>query len=125
MGDARRLAVQILATRDDQPDDVDRLTQTLRDELLELDVDAVDPLDEPDPPAGAKGLGVLAGWLAVQCGSPEVLQAVTSALGAWAGRARRTVKVSFGPDVLEVTGVTSAQQEKIIEAWLERQSAGA
>lgn len=125
MGDANRLVLQVVADEDGDVEELDQLTQTLRNELLDLDVEAVDPLEEQDLPERAKGLGVLAGWLAVQFGSPEVLQALITAISGWAGRANRAVKVSFGPDVLEVTGVTSAQQEKIIEAWLERQSTSA
>lgn len=117
-----RLDVQVVAAGDGDAEELERFAGMLRDELLALDVDAVDAVDARDRPAGAKGVGVVAGWLAVQLSSPEMLQNVIAAIGGWAGRADRSVKVKLGNDVLEVHGVTSAQQDKIIEAWIERQS---
>jgi hypothetical protein len=34
------------------------------------------------------------------------------------------VEIAYAGDVLKVTGVTAAQQEKIIDAWLARHAAG-
>lgn len=73
----------------------------------------------------AKGLGILAGWLVVQFGSISGLRAVVDVVRGWAARTHRVVEVSYGGDVLKVTGVTSEQQERIIDAWLARHAAGA
>ena len=107
--------------------DLDELTEVtgrLREELLDLDVDAVDPVSEATAPAHAKGLGSLAGWLVVQLGTVGGLRAVVDVIRGWAARTNRVVEVSCGGEVLKVTGVTSAQQEKIIDAWLARNAAG-
>jgi hypothetical protein len=47
-----------------------------------------------------------------------------AAVGLWTSRTRRTVEVSIDGDPLKVTGVTSQQQEKIIDARLARHAPG-
>jgi hypothetical protein len=101
------------------------LTARLRAELLELDVDSVDALTDETTPEHAKGVAVLVGWLAVRFGTVEGLRAVVAAARGWASRTNRVVEVSYGGDMLKVTGVTSQQQEKIIDDWLARHAAGA
>jgi hypothetical protein len=101
-------------------DELDLLTDLLRQELLELDVAAVEPVEQEQPPDQAKGLGLLSGLLAVRFGGVETLRAVLGAVRSWAARTNREVEVSYGGDVLRVTGATSDQQEKIIDAWLAR-----
>jgi hypothetical protein len=92
--------------------------------LLGVDVVAVAPLAAGAAPEGAKGLGTLAGWLAVQFGTPDGLCAVVTAVRGWALRTGSSVEVSIGGDVLKVTGATARQQEKIIDAWLARHAPG-
>ena len=101
------------------------LADLLRSELLELDVLAVDAVEDAAQPDGAKGLGALAGLLAVRVGGLDALRAVLSTIRSWAARSQREIEVSIGGDTLHVTGVSAAQQEKIIDAWLARQSPGA
>ena len=118
------LILRVVGADDGDARELAELTGALRGDLLALDVAAVDPVEERDLPERAKGLGSVAGWLAVRLGS-EKLRGVVTAVSDWATRSNRTVEVSFGSDVLKVTGVTSAQQEKIIEAWLARHGTGA
>ena len=49
----------------------------------------------------------------------------SAALLRWARASRRDVEVTVGGDTLRLTGVTSEQQDKIIDAWLERHAGGA
>ena len=67
---------------------------------------------------------MLAGGLLAQFGTLDGLRAVVAAVRGWASRTGRTVEVSIDGDVLKVTGVTSQQQEKIIDAWLARHAPG-
>jgi len=101
------------------------MAKRLQTELLDLDVDAVDPLTVDKVPDHAKGLGTMAGWLAVRFGTIEGLRAVFGAIGAWCVRTNRTVEVSYGADVLKVTGVDARQQKQIIDAWLARHAPSA
>jgi hypothetical protein len=118
------LTLQVQPVPGSDPDELMEVTGRLRAELLELDVAAVDPVSEATAPERAKGLATLAGWLVVQFGTVNGLRAVVNVVRGWAARTNREVEVSCGGDVLKVTGVTSAQQEKIIDAWLARYAAG-
>ena len=73
---------------------------------------------------GPKGSGTLTGWLVAQFGTLDGLRALVAALRGFASRTGRTVEVSIGGDALKVTGATSQQQEKIIDAWLARHAPG-
>lgn len=112
---------------DDGDEEGDLLDQAalLRRELLDLDVEDVRTLTPDESPQGAKGVAELAGWLAVQVGSVETVRAVVELLRSWAGRRSRDVEVTMGGDTLKLNGVTAAQQEHIIDAWLARHAASA
>jgi hypothetical protein len=101
------------------------LTALLRADLLELDVDSVDPVPVEAAPEQAKGVAELVGWLAVRFGTVETVRAVVAAVRGWAARTNRVVEVSVGGDVLKLTGATSEQQDRIIDGWLARHAAGA
>ncbi len=118
------LTLQVMPGPGGDLDELMEVTGRLREELLDLDVAAVDPVSEETAPERAKGLATLAGWLVVQFGTMSGLRAVVDAVRGWAARTNRVVEVSCGGEVLKVTGVTSAQQEKIIDAWLARNAAG-
>ncbi len=99
------------------------LTQGLRGELLELDVDSVDPGPRGEAPEGAKGAEILAfGGLAIQFAlRSSVLRSVVDATVAWLGRQQaRSVKLTLDGDTLEVTGVSSEEQSQLIEQWVTR-----
>jgi hypothetical protein len=106
----------------DGDEDADLLDQAalLRRELLELDLEDVRTLTPGESPVGAKGVADLAGWLAVQVGSVETVRAVIELLRGWAGRRSRDVEVTMDADTLKLNGITAAEQEHIIDAWLAR-----
>ena len=106
-------------------EDLAELTRLLRDDLLDLDVLAVEPVPSgQDAPEDSKGvLELVAGWLAVNLG-PEALRVVVSRVAGWAARNDRTVEVTMAGDVLKLTGVTSQQQDRLIDEWLARQAPG-
>jgi hypothetical protein len=124
MADADRLIVQVLPAADSDAEELADLAAGLRAELLDLDEVAVTPYAAEVAPAGAKGPGTLAGWLVTQFGTLDGLRAAVTAVRGWAGRTGRTVEVSIDGDVLKLTGATSQQQEKIVDAWLARHAAG-
>ena len=124
MADLGRVTLEVQQVSDGDIDQLVELTGLLRAELLELDVDSVEPVEERSGPNQAKGLAVMAGLLAVQLGSVERLRALLGAVFAWAARTHREVEVTYGGDVLKVSGVTAEQQEKIVDAWLARHAPG-
>jgi hypothetical protein len=118
MADADGLILQVLPLADSDAEEMANLTGRLHAELLGVDAASVARLPAEAAPEGAKGLGDLAGWLLVQFGTLDGLRTVVAAVRGFASRTGRTVEVSIGGDELKVTGATSQQQEKIIDAWL-------
>ena len=116
--------VRVQGVPDGDEEELAELTRRLRVRLLELDVDGVDPLVEATGADRAKGPGAVVGWLAVRFGGAG-LRTVLAAVAAWVTRTGRSVEVSYGGDTLKVTGVTSAQQEQIIDGFLARHTPSA
>jgi len=84
-----------------------------------LDVDSVDHVADTSAPEGAKGLETIVGWLAVKLGK-EGLRTVLGAVVDWATRTGHSIEVTCDGETLKVTGVSSAQQERIINDYLAR-----
>ncbi|WP_158751694.1 hypothetical protein [Streptomyces bicolor] len=123
MPDLVEVAVRVLSPEGDDQEDLEQLTQLLRQDLLETDVAAVDLVTAQESPAGAKGLAAVAGALAVQVRTFTALRQMVSAVRAWAGRTGRSCKVCLDGDCIEVTGVTPELQEQLVNAWLARHAA--
>ncbi|MHB8243168.1 MAG: hypothetical protein ACYDHN_14410 [Solirubrobacteraceae bacterium] len=99
------------------------LTQRLRDELLGLDVDAVGLATYGEAPVGAKGAELIAfGGLAIQLVlTSPVLKSVVDTTVVWLGRQHaRSVKLILDGDTLEVTGLSSEEQSRLVEQWVSR-----
>jgi hypothetical protein len=120
----RGVVVRVSPASGDDPGELAELTGRLRLELLDLDVQAVDPVAEGDVPEGAKGLPAIAGWLVVHLGR-EGLSTVLGQLADWVSHNDRTVEVTVGGDVLKLGRATREQQDKIIDAWLAQHQPGA
>ena len=106
---------------------LEELALLLRQELLTLDVRAVEPYREGEAPAGTRGPGLaaVAGVLAVSTAPGlQMVGALVSVVRAWLGRSGvRTVKLEIDGDVLEVTGASSEMQQKLVDAWVKKHSA--
>ncbi len=121
------LSVELQAGPDTDAEELARLAGWLRAELLDLDVDAVRQPVRGDAPGDAKGAGLLAaGELVVGLvASPPVLTSVIDAVRSWLGRNRaRGVKLTLDGDALEVSGVSSAEQNRLIDLWVSRHGTG-
>jgi hypothetical protein len=65
------------------------------------------------------------GALVVNVAEPPLIAAVVGAIRSWlAGSSRRTIKLEIGGDVLELTGVSSAEQRRLTDEWLARHAGG-
>jgi hypothetical protein len=108
------------------PEELAELTAHLRSELLDLDVERVEPARVGEPPPGTRAVDLVAlGTLIVTVAKPELLVAVVGAVRAWlAGSQQRSVKVTLGGDVLELTGLSSKEQRRVIDEWLGRHTKG-
>ena len=101
------------------------LTGFLQQELLQLDLDDVTALPVGEPPPGSRAFDVVAvGGLLVAFGrSTEGLRAVVAAVRNWltrADRTDRTVRLEIGGDVLELSGASSAEQQRLVDLFVSR-----
>ena len=122
------LSVELQAAPGADAEELAQLAGRLRAELLDLDVDAVRQPVLGEAPEDAKGAGLLAaGQLVVGLvATPEVLASIIGTVRSWLGRNRgRSVKLTLGGDALEVSGVSSAEQDRLIDLWVSRHGTGA
>ena len=118
--------VEIGAGSDTDTEELAQLSLGLRDELLELDVEAVDGVGGEPVPDGAKGHGSGAvSTLVVALSNSAVVVALSGLLRSWVSRrAGRTVTLRFGEDSIEISEASAEQQAKLIESWLDRHARG-
>jgi hypothetical protein len=112
---------------DADPADVDAATGRLRNELLELDVDRVQRASAGEAPPGTRAaeLVALGGLVVTLARNSDKIAAVVRTLQGWLARdSGRTVKLELDGDSIEVSGVSSADQERLIAAFIERHGSG-
>jgi hypothetical protein len=118
---ATELRVRIL---DDESDDaaLERGSIQLSQELGDLDVDSVAGLPSGVAPEGTRSGPVAAiGALAVSLHpTAALLMSLVQTVRGWLNRSggKRTVRLEIGGDVLELTGTTSAVQERLVDEWI-------
>jgi hypothetical protein len=118
-----------VAEPDADPLRLDDLSRALRAELLEVDAtEAVVPLATGPAPEGTRsGLAAAAGALLVTV-QPQVAAVVkvVSLVRAWLVRGgdQRKIRLEVDGDVIELTGATSEQQDRLISEWIARRGDG-
>jgi hypothetical protein len=120
------LALELASHPGTDSEEMAELARRLRTELLDLDVDAVVPMAAGDAPEGAKGVELLAlGGLVVRFVlRQEVLSSIVDGVRSWLQRqSARSVKLTLDGDVLEITGASSAEQDRLVELWVARHAA--
>ena len=122
-GQPQGLELRVGTTGDD-PETVERLTAALERELAEVAAveDVSRPLAGPAPPGTRAIDPVSIGTLLVTVAkSAGGLRAVARAVQGWlSGQPVRSVKLQLDGDILEVTGASGDDQERLITAWIER-----
>lgn len=117
------LVLELSPGPDADSSEVFALTAKLRRELLDLDVQRVDRPSEGKAPEGARGLDVAAaGTLIVQTlGSLRTLRAIIAKINEFLSRDKeRSATITIGGDTLQMSGLTSEDQERLIRDWVER-----
>lgn len=118
-----QLMLHIQAGPEADEEEVALLAHRLRENLLELDVEAVEPFRAGAAPVGAKGDPVTLATLAVTL-APMALTEVMKALQAWLSRHERaSVSVESGGEKIVVTGSPSKEQQQLIKAFVSRHKA--
>jgi hypothetical protein len=112
------------------PQRVDDVTGLLRRELLQLDVADVRRPAGGDAPEGSRAFDVAAlGVLVVTLGHTVTgLREVVWAVRAWLGRggdAGRTVRIEVAGDVLELSGVSATEQDRLVDLFVRRHAGDA
>ncbi|MGH3770050.1 MAG: hypothetical protein ACRDRW_01385 [Pseudonocardiaceae bacterium] len=118
-----RLGLCISAGPDADAAELDELAMQLREQLLELDIERADRATAGQAPPGARAGEVLvAGALTVLLAqSSGLLTALVETVRSWVSRGSgRSVKLELDGDVLEVTGITRADQRELIKTWVDR-----
>jgi hypothetical protein len=114
--------LHVRAAEDADAEEIADLTLSLRQELLELDVEAVEPATEGQLPEGSKAVeAIAAGGLVISLvKSAGLLNAVVNTVQSWLTRlGSRSVRLELDGDVLEVTGISPQQQRDLIRTWVE------
>jgi hypothetical protein len=116
---SRTALIELRGDTDSDLEELEALTLELRERLLELDVDGVDPVQQETVPAGTKVGGALtAGALVVAVGLPA-LRMVLDLLKTWIeNRPVRTASVTIGENTLEIQAVSSADQRRLIDTFI-------
>ena len=122
------MALQVLVEMSEaQADDerLDELTQSLRQEILQLDVDSVSGVSEGAAPPGSKGLelAALGTLIVVMKGSVELAEQVVTTIRAWLHRSPsteegRSLKITVNGQTLELSSATEGQQQQLVEQFL-------
>ena len=108
---------------EDDAEQLAELTLRLRNEMLELDVADVKLATGGRMPEGAKGADLAsAGALVLDLTLwANVLRSVVDTTVAWLGRqGARSAKLTLDGDTLEVAGLSSDEQSRLIEQWVTR-----
>jgi hypothetical protein len=120
------LGIQIAVGPDADPEEVAEATLQLRRELLELDVEAVELPRGGEPPPGTRAVELAAlGALVVTVGQSPLLGPVLAAVRSWlAGSPQRSIKLELDGDTLELSGLSSKEQRRLVDEWLGRHESG-
>jgi hypothetical protein len=116
------LGIQVTIGPDTEAEEIAEATLQLRRELLDLDVEAVELPSVGEPPPGTRAVELAAlGALVVTVAQSKLLASVVTAVRAWlAGAPQRSIKLELDGDILELTGVSSKEQRRLIDEWLRR-----
>jgi hypothetical protein len=116
------LGIQVDAGSDADDEEIAEATLQLRRELLDLEVDAVELPAAGEPPPGTRGVELAAlGALLVTVSQSQLLGPVIAAVRSWlAGGPQRSIKLELDGDAIELTGVSSNEQRRLVDEWLRR-----
>lgn len=106
---------------DDDPAEIADAGDRLCEELDLLDFDRLDRPVIPSQSGTRAGAAVAAGTLVGLLASPVVLRAVVDVVKSWLERQKRgSVTIKVGEDSIELTAATRAQQDALVQAFLDR-----
>ena len=107
-----------------EDDEREELVRQLGVELRELDVEALSSSAGRPAPARSKGVETWGDWLITLSASGGVFTTLLVTVQNWLDRHRgaHKVKVVIDGDTLELSGATTAEQARIVRAFLSKHS---
>ena len=100
-------------------EELSRLSEGLREDLIEAGAESVERLRGAEAPAGAKGDPITLASLLVTL-APTALAGLIAMLQSWLTRHdRATVTLQRGEDKITVAGALSQDQRRVIADWLQ------
>ena len=116
------LGIHVAVGPDADADEVAEATLQLRRELLDLDVEAVELPRAGEAPPGTRAVELAAlGALVVTVGQSPLLGPVVATVRSWLASApQRSIKLELEGDALELTGLSSKEQRRLVDEWLRR-----
>jgi len=115
-----KLKIYIAQEDQDDKQDIDNLSHSLRNELLNLDVEDVHLLYEKPPPDSKAFDGVAIGSMVVDFVGGVAIREITHAVQAWIQRNENrsiTIEMSDG-EKIDVKGISAKGQQKMVDAWV-------
>jgi hypothetical protein len=117
------LAVSLDVPAGADADELEQLARSLRRELLELDVAAVEPALSDGAPEDARAVeALLAGALIVRLSqTSEALSSLIGTVRSWLGsHDDRRVRIELDGDVIELSSASDEERERLVDTWIER-----
>lgn len=121
------IMLQMTLTGDkyDSNDDITKLSQQLRKDLLSLNIKNVDYLRKENLANGTK-TGAIISWetlIITLAASGGVITTLVNFILGWVKRNEgRSVILELNGNKLEVSGLSASEQQELIETWLKRNS---
>jgi hypothetical protein len=114
--------ITVGAGADADSQELDELALQLCDELTELDIVSAELARGSKLPEGAKGDPTTVGTILIKIAEVGGIAGLTTLLGSWLSRdERRTLTLQLGENKLEITGISEAEQAKLIQ-WFQMQT---
>lgn len=121
------LQIAITPEFDADAQEQEQLCQLLRQELLQLDIESAQPAMQESLPEGVKAAGAMdwATLLITLSQSGGVLSSVVLTIQSWLGRQDNcSISLEINGNKLDIKGLSDEHQSKLIENWLQNNSAG-
>jgi hypothetical protein len=113
-----QLKLKVDAGTEADKEELEQLTRQLRKRLLELDVESVDLLSEEKVSQGAKGEPITTTLIVTLFATGGVVTTLIKAIETWLTRDRSVTIEEKNGDKLQMTGISSEEQRRIIDAWI-------
>jgi hypothetical protein len=126
-GNLRTVTVVLHPDPESSPDETDRMSRQLRSQLRDLDVEAVDRIDQDEAPEGAKGdPSTWMAMLVTLSSAGGIFTSVIGVLGNWLSSHTGThrVSITIDGDSIELDRATIDERRELIDAFVSRHSPG-